>query len=114
SLGGRDLPGGSQANCQRPARSSGAGRAATGWKPVDALANANPATGALRSQSTGAPPEPRQKTPSCTGKIGTERARAKQRILDARRRLSEAYAQLANRPIWQAMKDPSLLTGELR
>jgi hypothetical protein len=43
-----------------------------------------------------------------------ERARAKQRILDARRRLSEAYAQLAHRPIWQAMKDPSLLTGELR
>jgi transposase len=43
-----------------------------------------------------------------------ERARAKQRILDARRRLSEAYAQLANRPIWQAMKDSSLRTGEFR
>jgi hypothetical protein len=43
-----------------------------------------------------------------------ERARAKQRILDARRRLSEAYAQLANRPIWQAMKHPSLQAEELR
>lgn len=43
-----------------------------------------------------------------------ERARARQRLLDARRRLSEAYAQLPNRPIWQAMKDASLRTGELR
>jgi transposase len=43
-----------------------------------------------------------------------ERARAKQRVLDARRRLSEAYAQLPNRPIWQAIKDPSLRGGELR
>ena len=37
-----------------------------------------------------------------------EKARAKQRILDARRRLSEAYAQLPNRPIWQAIRDSSL------
>jgi len=29
-------------------------------------------------------------------------------------RLSEAYAQLPNRPIWQAMKDSSLRAGELR
>jgi hypothetical protein len=43
-----------------------------------------------------------------------ERARAKARILDARRRLSEAYTQLPNRPIWQAMKDSSLRAGELR
>jgi hypothetical protein len=43
-----------------------------------------------------------------------EKARAQQRLLDARRRLSEAYAQLPNRPIWQAMKDPSLRAGELR
>lgn len=43
-----------------------------------------------------------------------EKARAKQRLLDARRRLSEAYVQLPNRPIWQAMKDSSLPAGELR
>lgn len=42
-----------------------------------------------------------------------EKGRARQRLLDARRCLSEAYAQLPNRPIWQAMKD-SLPTGELR
>jgi hypothetical protein len=39
---------------------------------------------------------------------GEEKARAKQRILDARRRLSEAYAQLPNRPIWQAIRDSPL------
>ena len=43
-----------------------------------------------------------------------ERARAKQRLLDARRRWSEAYEQLPNRPIWQAMKDAPLRAGELR
>jgi len=43
-----------------------------------------------------------------------EKALARQRILDARRRLSEAYAQLPNRPIWQATKDSSLRAGELR
>jgi hypothetical protein len=43
-----------------------------------------------------------------------ERARARQRLLDARRRLSEAYAQLPNRPLWKAMKDASLRAGELR
>lgn len=43
-----------------------------------------------------------------------ERARAKQRMLDARRRFSEAYAQLRNRPIWQAMTDPSLQAIESR
>src|SRR5215472_17213182 len=43
-----------------------------------------------------------------------EKARSKQRLLDARRRLSEAYVQLPNRPIWQVMKDASLRTGELR
>jgi hypothetical protein len=31
-----------------------------------------------------------------------EKARAQQRLLDNRRRLSQAYAQLPNRPIWQA------------
>jgi hypothetical protein len=42
-----------------------------------------------------------------------EKARARQRLLDARRRLSEAYAQVPNRPIWQAVKDSSLRAGEL-
>lgn len=43
-----------------------------------------------------------------------EKARARQRLLDARRRLSEAHAQLPNRPIWQAIKGSSLPAGELR
>jgi DNA-binding Lrp family transcriptional regulator len=37
-----------------------------------------------------------------------EKARAKQRLLDGRRRLSETYAQLPNRPIWQAIRDSPL------
>jgi DNA-binding Lrp family transcriptional regulator len=41
-------------------------------------------------------------------KSAAEKARAQQRILDARRRLSEAYAHSPNRPIWQAMKDSPL------
>lgn len=41
-----------------------------------------------------------------------EKARARQRLLDSRRRLSEAYAQLPNRPIWQAMKGSPLPGGE--
>ncbi len=40
-----------------------------------------------------------------------EKARARQRLLDTRRRLSEAYAHLPNRPIWQAMSSG---LGELR
>jgi Homeodomain-like domain len=43
-----------------------------------------------------------------------EKVRARQRLLDARRRLTETYAQLPNRPIWQAMKDAPLRAGELR
>jgi transposase len=43
-----------------------------------------------------------------------EKARARLRLLDSRRRLSEAYAQLPNRPIWQAIKDSPLPAGELR
>ncbi len=34
-----------------------------------------------------------------------EKARAKQRVLDARRRCQENYARLPNRPLWQAMSD---------
>jgi hypothetical protein len=43
-----------------------------------------------------------------------EKARARQRLLDSRRRLSQAYARLPNRPIWQAMKDSSPPARELR
>ena len=43
-----------------------------------------------------------------------EKQRARQRVLDARRRLKEAYAQLPNRPLWQAMKDFPLPAGQLR
>jgi len=43
-----------------------------------------------------------------------EKARARQRLLAARRRLTETYAQLPDRPIWQAINDSSLRTGELR
>ena len=57
---------------------------------------------------------PVRKSAAAPGPSAAERARAKQRMLDARRRFSEAYAQLPNRPIWQVMKDPSLRAGELR
>ena len=43
-----------------------------------------------------------------------EKTRARQRLLDSRRRLSAAYAQLRNRPIWQALKDSSLPAREFR
>jgi len=43
-----------------------------------------------------------------------KKARARQRLLDSRRRLAEAYARLPNRPIWQAIKDSSLPAGEPR
>ena len=43
-----------------------------------------------------------------------EKARAKQRMLEARRRLSEAYARLPNRPIWQAMNHSPLPAEEFR
>jgi len=56
----------------------------------------------------------RMKPGATPERSANERARARQRLLDARRRLSEAYAQLPNRPIWQAMKDSSLRAGELR
>ena len=58
--------------------------------------------------------EPRVKPRATPERSAQEKARAQHRILDARRRLSEAYAQLPNRPIWQAMKDSSLRAGELR
>lgn len=58
--------------------------------------------------------ERRVKTQATPERSAAEKARARQRVLDSRRRLSEAYAQLPNRPIWQAMNDSSLPEGELR
>ncbi|HEX7157413.1 MAG TPA: ISNCY family transposase [Edaphobacter sp.] len=58
--------------------------------------------------------ERRVKTPATPQRSAAEKARARQRFLDNRRRLSEAYARLPNRPIWQAMNDSSLPEGELR
>jgi hypothetical protein len=58
--------------------------------------------------------ERRVKIRATTMRSAEEKARARQRLLDARRRLSETYAQLPNRPIWQAMKDSSLRAAELR
>ena len=43
-----------------------------------------------------------------------EKARAKQRVLDNRRRFSEAYKRWPNRPIWQAIKGSPLPARELR
>ena len=40
-----------------------------------------------------------------------EKARARQRLLANRRRLTEAYAQLPNRPLWRAMRDSPLRTA---
>jgi DNA-binding Lrp family transcriptional regulator len=58
--------------------------------------------------------ERRVKTQATPERSAAEKARARQRTLDARRRLQEAYAQLPNRPIWQAMKDFRLQAGGLR
>jgi helix-turn-helix protein len=43
-----------------------------------------------------------------------EKARAKQRVLDNRRRFSEAYKRWPNRPIWQAIKGSPVPARELR
>jgi hypothetical protein len=53
------------------------------------------------------PPKPPTKLP----RSAEERARAKQRLLDSRRRLKERYDQLPNRPLWQAMRDSPLPPG---
>ena len=58
--------------------------------------------------------ERRIKPPAISERSAEERARARQRLLDARRRLQDTYRQLPNRPIWQAIKDSSLRAGELR
>src|SRR5512132_2798255 len=58
--------------------------------------------------------ERRVKLRATPQRSAAEKARAKLRVLDSRRRLSEAYARLPNRPIWQAMKDSPLPPRELR
>jgi hypothetical protein len=57
------------------------------------------------------PPAPARATPE---RSAEEKARAKQRIIDNRRRLSETYGRLFNRPVWQAVKDSPLPAGEPR
>jgi len=47
------------------------------------------------------------------GKSAQEKARARQRVLDARRRCQESYARLPDRPLWQAMKNSSPQTERL-
>jgi len=58
--------------------------------------------------------EHRAQTRATRERSAEEKARAQQRFLDARRQWRESYNQLRNRPIWQAMKDASLRTGELQ
>jgi len=58
--------------------------------------------------------KPRIKPRATPERSAEEKARARQRLLDARRRLSEAYARLPNRPIWQAMEDSLLPAEEIR
>ena len=58
--------------------------------------------------------ERRVKLRATPQRSAAEKARAKLRVLDSRRRLSEAYARVPNRPIWQAMKDSPLPPRELR
>jgi len=47
------------------------------------------------------------------GKSAPEKARARQRVLDARRRCQESYARLPDRPLWQAMSDSPPRAEEL-
>jgi transposase-like protein len=58
--------------------------------------------------------ERRVKPPEKPQRSAEEKARARQRILDSRRRLSGTYARLPNRPIWQAIKDSWRRAGESR
>ena len=46
-------------------------------------------------------------------KSAQEKARARERFLDARRRWRNSYALLLNRPLWQAMRDSPLRPGGL-
>lgn len=56
-------------------------------------------------------PAPKSRTPPV--RAAWEKEQAKQRKLDARRRIQEAYARLPNRPIWQAIRDSPSPAGRL-
>jgi transposase-like protein len=58
--------------------------------------------------------EPRIKPRATLERSAEERARARQRLLDGRRRWSEAYARWPNRPIWQSIEDALLPAEEIR
>ena len=64
-----------------------------------------------RRPGPGQPPRQGRARP---GKSAQEKEQAKQRLLDSRHRLSEAYAQLRNRPICAAMKDSPQAAEGLR
>ena len=48
---------------------------------------------------------PKPESPPMFTRSASEKARSKQRLLDARRRCQESYARLPDRPLWQAMRD---------
>jgi DNA-binding Lrp family transcriptional regulator len=52
------------------------------------------------------------KRPATSRRSTQEKARAKQRLLNARRQWRENYERLRNRPIWQAMRDARLPAHE--
>src|SRR6516225_2061 len=64
--------------------------------------------GASRAQ---VPVEPPPEPPTKLQRSAEERARAKQRLLDSRRRLKESYDKLPNRPLWHAMRHSPLPPG---
>jgi hypothetical protein len=53
-----------------------------------------------------------RKRPATSRRSTQEKARAKQRLLNARRQWRENYERLRNRPIWQAMRDARLPAHE--
>jgi Homeodomain-like domain len=55
---------------------------------------------------------PVMKRPATSRRSTEEKARAKQRLLDARRQWRENYERLHNRPIWQAIRDARLSAQE--
>ena len=48
---------------------------------------------------------PKPESPRMFTRSASEKARARQRVVDARRRCQESYARLPDRPLWQAMRD---------
>jgi len=87
--------------------------ATVGRKPMAALAKASRALEACERRPAG-PGQLLRQARARLGKSALEKARAKQRLLDSRHRLSEAYAQLRDRPICEAMKDSPQAAEGLR